>query len=150
MIGICGDAHDKPTAFAERLDQAEDRLCERATNGVRRVLAATRVMLGLPPRANSPNNGKMARHADRRFPFLICRLGFAYLSAPPPAQVALKPLYPLDFVSLSATWSFDLYGFTLTLSDQRAAFAHNRGEVKSCASMSCRRARGLRIDAEPL
>jgi len=33
---------------------------------------------------------------------------------------ALKPLYSSDFVNLSATWSLDLYGFTLTLADQRA------------------------------
>jgi hypothetical protein len=35
------EAHDKPTAFIERLYQAED-YCERATNGMRRVLAARR------------------------------------------------------------------------------------------------------------
>jgi hypothetical protein len=32
----------------------------------------------------------------------------------------LKPLYPLDFVNLSATWSLNHYRFTLTLADQGA------------------------------
>ena len=44
--------HDKPAAFAERLDQAEDYLNERLTaNGEGwRLDAKTRIMLGLPPR----------------------------------------------------------------------------------------------------
>jgi hypothetical protein len=46
--------HDKPAAFAERLDQAEDYLNERLTaNGeVWRLDAKTRIMLGLPPRSS--------------------------------------------------------------------------------------------------
>jgi hypothetical protein len=53
-------AHDKPAAFVERLDQAEDYLNERLaeTGEFWRLDAKTRVTLGLPPRANSPNNGK--------------------------------------------------------------------------------------------
>jgi hypothetical protein len=53
-------AHDKPTAFVERLDQAEDYVNERLTacGEFWRLDANTRVMLSLPPRANSPNNGK--------------------------------------------------------------------------------------------
>jgi hypothetical protein len=53
-------AHDKPTAFVERLDQAEDYVNERLTacGEFWRLDANTRVMLGLPPRANSPNNRK--------------------------------------------------------------------------------------------
>jgi hypothetical protein len=52
--------YEKPAAFVERLNQAEDYLNDRLTaNGeVWRLDANTRVMLGLPPRANSPNNGK--------------------------------------------------------------------------------------------
>ncbi len=52
--------YEKPAAFVERLNQAEDYLNERlAANGeFWRLDATTRVMLGLPPRANSPNNGK--------------------------------------------------------------------------------------------
>jgi hypothetical protein len=44
--------HDKPAAFAERLDQAEGYLNERLTaNGEGwRLDAKTRIMLGLPPR----------------------------------------------------------------------------------------------------
>jgi hypothetical protein len=54
------EAHDKPTAFVERLDQAEDYVNERLTarGEFWRLDANTRVMLSLPPRANSPNNGK--------------------------------------------------------------------------------------------
>jgi hypothetical protein len=54
------EAHDKPTAFVERLDQAEDYLNERLaeTGEFWQLDAKTRVTLGLPPRANSPNNGK--------------------------------------------------------------------------------------------
>jgi hypothetical protein len=54
------EAHDKPTAFVERLDQAEDYVNERlaACGEFWRLDANTRVMLSLPPRANSPNNGK--------------------------------------------------------------------------------------------
>ena len=46
--------HDKPAAFAERLDQAEDYLNERLTaNGEGwRLDAKTRIMLGLPPRSS--------------------------------------------------------------------------------------------------
>jgi hypothetical protein len=46
--------HDKPTAFVERLDQAEDYLNERLTaNGeVWRLDAKTRIILGLPPRSS--------------------------------------------------------------------------------------------------
>jgi hypothetical protein len=54
------EAHDKPTAFVERLDQAEDYVNERLTacGEFWRLDANTRVMLSLPPRANSPKNGK--------------------------------------------------------------------------------------------
>ena len=53
-------AYEKPTAFVERLDQAEDYVNERLTacGAFWRLDANTRVMLGLPPRANSPDNGK--------------------------------------------------------------------------------------------
>jgi hypothetical protein len=46
--------HDKPAAFVERLDQAEDYLNERLTaNGEGwRLDAKTRIMLGLPPRSS--------------------------------------------------------------------------------------------------
>ena len=46
--------HDKPAAFAERLDQAEDYLNERLTaNGEGwRLDAKTRIMLGLPQRSS--------------------------------------------------------------------------------------------------
>jgi hypothetical protein len=54
------EAHDKPAAFVERLDQAEDYVNERLTarGEFWRLDTNTRVILGLPPRANSPNNGK--------------------------------------------------------------------------------------------
>jgi hypothetical protein len=54
------EAHDKPAAFVERLDQAEDYVNERLTacGEFWQLDAKTRVMLGLPPRSNSPNNGK--------------------------------------------------------------------------------------------
>jgi hypothetical protein len=47
--------HDKPAAFVQRLDQAEDYLNERlAANGeFWRLDAKTRVMLGLPRQSNS-------------------------------------------------------------------------------------------------
>jgi hypothetical protein len=63
-------AYEKPAAFVERLDQAEDYLNERLTaNGeVWRLDTNTRVMLGLPPRANSPNNGKNSAARGSRFP----------------------------------------------------------------------------------
>jgi hypothetical protein len=50
-------AHNKPTAFVERLDQAEDYLNERlAANGeFWRLDANTRAILGLPPRSSSPH-----------------------------------------------------------------------------------------------
>ena len=49
---------NKPTAFVERLDEAEDYLNERlAANGeCWRVDAKTRVMLGLPPRSKVSAN----------------------------------------------------------------------------------------------
>jgi hypothetical protein len=54
------EAHDKPAAFVERLDQAEGYVNERlASSGEFWQLDTnTRIMLGLPPRANSPDNGK--------------------------------------------------------------------------------------------
>jgi hypothetical protein len=54
------DAHDKPAAFVERLDQAEDYVNERlaASGEFWQLDTNTRVMLGLPPRSHSPNNGK--------------------------------------------------------------------------------------------
>jgi hypothetical protein len=65
-------ASDKPTAFVERLDQAEDYLNERlaANRELWRVDATTRLMLGLPPRANSsesakPTSWRYAPHAPR-------------------------------------------------------------------------------------
>jgi hypothetical protein len=60
------DAHDKPAAFVERLDQAEDYVNERlaACGEFWRLDTNTRVTLGLPPpRPNSPDNGK--NHAAR-------------------------------------------------------------------------------------
>jgi hypothetical protein len=53
-------AHDKPVAFLERLDQAEDYVNERlmACGECWQLDAKTRVALGLPPRSHSPNNGK--------------------------------------------------------------------------------------------
>jgi hypothetical protein len=53
-------AYEKPAAFVERLDQAEDYVNERLTacGEFWRLDTNTRVMLGLPPGANSPNNGK--------------------------------------------------------------------------------------------
>jgi hypothetical protein len=46
--------HDKPAAFGERLDQAEDYLNGRliANGEVWRLDAKTRIMLGLPPRSS--------------------------------------------------------------------------------------------------
>jgi len=54
------EAHDKPAAFVERLDQAEDYVNERLTacGEFWQLDGKTRAMLGLPPRSNSPNNGK--------------------------------------------------------------------------------------------
>jgi hypothetical protein len=54
------EADDKPAAFVERLDQAEDYVNERLTacGEFWQLDAKTRAMLGLPPRSNSPNNGK--------------------------------------------------------------------------------------------
>jgi hypothetical protein len=51
------DAHDKPAAFVERLDQAEHYVNERlAANGeIWQLDAKTRVMLGLPPTKSSAN-----------------------------------------------------------------------------------------------
>jgi hypothetical protein len=49
--------YEKPAAFVERLNQAEDYLNERLTaNGeVWQLDATTRAMLGLPPRSSSPD-----------------------------------------------------------------------------------------------
>ena len=54
------EASDKPAAFVERLDQAEDYLNERlaASRELWRVDVKTRLMLGLPPRANSSGPAK--------------------------------------------------------------------------------------------
>jgi hypothetical protein len=59
-------ASNKPVAFVERLDEAEDYLNERlAANGeVWRVDAETRVMLGLPPRSNSSVSANIDRHTS--------------------------------------------------------------------------------------
>jgi hypothetical protein len=48
-------ASDKPAAFVQRLDEAEDYLNERlaASGEFWRLDVKTRVMLGLPPRSNS-------------------------------------------------------------------------------------------------
>jgi hypothetical protein len=50
--------HDKPAAFVDRLDQAEDYLNERlaASGEVWRLDAKTRRMLGLPRRSNTTDN----------------------------------------------------------------------------------------------
>jgi hypothetical protein len=60
---------DKPTAFVDRLNQAEDYLNERlAANGeFWRLDAETRVMLGLPPRSNPPDRERHDQ-GDRRSP----------------------------------------------------------------------------------
>jgi hypothetical protein len=54
------EVFDKPAAFVERLDQAEDYLNERlaANRELWRVDAKTRLMLGLPPRVTSPESTK--------------------------------------------------------------------------------------------
>jgi hypothetical protein len=54
------EVSDKPAAFVERLDQAEDYLNERlaANRELWRVDAKTRLMLGLPPRVTSPESTK--------------------------------------------------------------------------------------------
>ena len=53
-------AYEKPAAFVERLDQAEDYLNERlaASGEFWRLDANTRVTLGLPPRSNSSKDGR--------------------------------------------------------------------------------------------
>jgi hypothetical protein len=53
-------AYEKPAAFVERLDQAEDYVNERLEEAGEfwRLDAKTRVTLGLPPRSRSPNNAK--------------------------------------------------------------------------------------------
>jgi hypothetical protein len=53
-------AYEKPAAFAERLDRAEDYLNDRlaASGEFWRLDVKTRVTLGLPPRSNSPNEGR--------------------------------------------------------------------------------------------
>jgi hypothetical protein len=50
-------AHDKPAAFVERLNQAEDYVNERlaASGEFWQLDAKTRVMLGLPPTKSSAN-----------------------------------------------------------------------------------------------
>ena len=55
---------DKPAAFVERLDEAEDYLNERLAANCEfwRVDAKTRVMLGLPPRSNSSGSANTDRH----------------------------------------------------------------------------------------
>jgi hypothetical protein len=55
---------DKPAAFVERLDGAEDYLNARlaASGEFWRVDAKTRVMLGLPPRLNSSLSINIDRH----------------------------------------------------------------------------------------
>jgi len=57
--------YEKPVAFVDRLDQAEDYLneCLAANGEFWRLDANTRVMLGLPPRSNLSENGKS--HAVR-------------------------------------------------------------------------------------
>ncbi len=52
--------YEKPAAFAERLDRAEDYLNERlaASGEFWRLDANTRVTFGLPPRSNSSNEGR--------------------------------------------------------------------------------------------
>ena len=52
--------YEKPAAFAERLDRAEDYLNGRlaASGEFWRLDANTRVTLGLPPRSNSSNEGR--------------------------------------------------------------------------------------------
>ena len=59
-------ADDKPAAFLERLNQAEDYVNERlaASGEFWQLDVKTRVMLGLPPRSNSPDKGK--DHTARR------------------------------------------------------------------------------------
>jgi hypothetical protein len=54
------ESHEKPSAFVERLDQAEDYLNERlaASGEVWRLDAKTRVMLSLPSRSNSLQDAK--------------------------------------------------------------------------------------------
>jgi hypothetical protein len=53
-------AYEKPAAFVERLDQAEDYVNERlmACGEFWRLDTSTRVMFGLPPRSNSPDEGR--------------------------------------------------------------------------------------------
>ena len=62
-------AYEKPAAFVERLDQAEDYLNERlaAIGEFWRLDTNTRAMLGLPPRSNSPDNEKKTPLAAERF-----------------------------------------------------------------------------------
>jgi hypothetical protein len=52
-------AYQKPATFVERLDQAENYLNERlaASGEFWQLDAKTRVMLGLPPRSSSSDNG---------------------------------------------------------------------------------------------
>ena len=51
------EAHDKPAAFVERLDQAEDYVNERlaASGEIWQLDAKARAMLGLPPTKSSAN-----------------------------------------------------------------------------------------------
>jgi len=59
-------ADEKPASFVGRLDQAEDYVNERlaASGEFWQLNAKTRVMLGLPPRANSPKNRKNSAARD--------------------------------------------------------------------------------------
>jgi cytochrome P450 len=54
-------AYEKPAAFAERLDQAEDYLndCLAANGEIWRLDGKTRPMLGLPPRSSATDDGKI-------------------------------------------------------------------------------------------
>lgn len=56
-------SHDKPAAFVDRLDQAEDYLNERLTacGEFWQLDTETRIMLGLPPRSNFANKRKTAQ-----------------------------------------------------------------------------------------
>jgi hypothetical protein len=61
--------YEKPTAFVERLDQAEDYLNERlaASGEIWRLNTNTRLTLGLPPRSNS-SGPQAAKCVDNRQP----------------------------------------------------------------------------------
>jgi hypothetical protein len=61
--------YEKPAAFVERLDQAEDYLNERlaASGEIWRLNTNTRLTLGLPPRSNS-SGPQAAKCVDNRQP----------------------------------------------------------------------------------